>query len=136
MFSSPYVKDFDKWNNVKKKVDEENNSSIFRVGEIRWVVLGVNIGSEIDGKGDSFNRPCLIVDSFSDKLVLVFPMSTKLKKTAGYVEITLPDGRQVSVCIHQAKTISPKRILKRITSISTDKLQGLKNKYKEFYHLN
>jgi mRNA interferase MazF len=97
--------------------------------------LGVNVGSEIDGKGKSFNRPCVIVDSFSDKLVLVFPMSTKLKNTAGYVEIKLEDGRKVSVCIHQAKTVSPKRVLKRITTIANDKVQDLKNAYKKFYHL-
>jgi len=137
MFSnSEYIKDFDGWNNLKKKVnDEKDHSSAFRVGEIRWAVLGVNIGSEIDGKGESFNRPCVIVDSFSDKLVLVFPMSTKNKTTAGYVQIVLQDGKTVSVCIHQAKTISPKRILKRITTISRDKVQELKDAYKNFYHL-
>ena len=135
MFSTSYVKDFDKWNEVKKKIDGENHSSVFRVGEIRWVILGVNVGSEIDGKGESFNRPCVIVDSFSDKLVLVFPMSTKLKNTAVYIDITLENGKKVSVCIHQAKTISPKRVLKRITTISTSKVQDLKNAYKEFYHL-
>ncbi len=135
MFLGKYVKNFDNWNLLKKKIDKEHKTPVCRPGDIRWVLLGVNIGSEIDGKGDSFNRPCIVVDIFSDKLILVFPMSTKLKKLAGYIPIELFDGKRVSVCIHQARVISPKRILKRITTISDNKLKILKENYKEFYHL-
>lgn len=131
---SIYVKNFHDWFKLKPKIDEEKSKAIFRPGEIRWVVLGVNVGSEIDGKGDSFNRPCVVVDSFSDKLVLIFPMSTKIKDVPGYINMNI-DGKSISVCIHQARTVSPKRILKRITTISEDKLKSLKEEYKKFYRL-
>lgn len=130
-----YIKSFDKWNGVKKQLDNENSGVFCRAGEIRWVSIGVNVGSEMDGKGESFNRPCLIVDLFSDKLVLVFPMTTSVKKSSGYVPLELRDGKIVSVCIHQARTISPKRIFKRIQVISKFKLQEMKNYYKKFYRL-
>lgn len=130
-----YFKNFDSWISVKKKIDSEESGSFCRSGEVRWAVLGVNIGSEIDGKGGSYNRPCVVVDVFSDKLVLVFPMSTKVKESAGYVPFTLVDGRVVSVCVHQARVLSPKRILKRIQVIFPDKLRDLKNSYKKFYRL-
>ena len=89
----------------------------------------------MDGKGESFNRPCLIADVFSDRLALVFPMTTSTKKAPGYVPFTLADGRKVSVCIHQARTISPKRILKRIQVVSSNKLKEMKSHYKKFYRL-
>ncbi len=130
-----YIKSFDKWNGVKKQLDNENSGVFCRAGEIRWVSIGVNIGSEMDGKGESFNRPCLIVDIFSDKLALVFPMTTSVKKSAGYVPIKLKDGQMVSVCIHQARVISPKRILQRIQVLSPSKLQEMKDYYKKFYRL-
>jgi mRNA interferase MazF len=130
-----YVKSFDKWNTVKKRIDKEEDTSFCRAGEIRWASVGVNVGSEMDGKGDSFNRPCLVVDIFSDKLALVFPMTTSTKKSAGYVPFTLADGRNVSICVHQARTISPKRILKRIQVVSKSKLREIKSSYKKFYRL-
>ena len=140
---SEYIKRFDEWNDVKKHVDTkpvpvhdtDDSEVTFRPGDIRWVVLGVNVGSEIDGKGDSFNRPCIIVDCFANHLALVFPMTTKVKPVPGYVPIALDDGTVGAVCVLQAKTISSKRILKRISTISPDKLTALKNVYKKFYRL-
>jgi len=51
-----YHKDFDGWHPVKKRIESEERSIFIRAGEIRWVSFGVNIGSEIDGKGVSFTR--------------------------------------------------------------------------------
>ena len=130
-----YIKSFDKWNELKKRINGDKDVSFCRAGEIRWVSVGVNIGSEMDGKGESFNRPCLIADMFSDKLALIFPMTTNTKKSAGYIPFILSDGKNVSICIHQAKTISPKRILKRIQVISDSKLKEIKSHYKKFYRL-
>ena len=130
-----YIKRFDKWSEVKKHLDKAECKEFCRAGEIRWVSLGVNIGSEMDGKGDTFNRPCLVADVFSNKLALVFPMTTSIKKSPGYVPFTLADGKIVSVCIHQARTVSPRRILKRIQAVSRPKLQVIKDQYKKFYRL-
>ncbi len=130
-----YIKCFDKWNSVKKHLNNDDSGIFCRAGEIRWVSIGVNIGSEMDGKGESFNRPCLIADMFSDKLALVFPMTTSVKKAPGYIPFCLADGRNVSVCIHQARTISPKRIFARIQNVSDSKLTELKAHYKKFYRL-
>jgi hypothetical protein len=57
-----HQKDFDGWNNVKKKVDTHNTSSLyFKEREIWWASTGVNIGSESDGKNELFERPVLIL---------------------------------------------------------------------------
>ena len=56
-----YIKEFDKWNRVKKRANDSTTSVFIRAGEIRWISFGVNVGSEIDGKGESFTRPGLIV---------------------------------------------------------------------------
>jgi tetrahydromethanopterin S-methyltransferase subunit G len=44
-----YFKDFDKWNLVKKRINEEERKVNIRQGEIRWIAFGVNVGS---GKGE------------------------------------------------------------------------------------
>lgn len=133
--NSMYIKSFDKWNIVKKRIDKEEKTAFCRAGEIRWASVGVNVGSEMDGKGESFNRPCLIADVFSDRLALVFPMTTSTKKSVGYIPFILSDGRKVSICVHQARTISPKRIMKRVQIVSASKLKEIKSEYKKFYRL-
>jgi hypothetical protein len=40
-----YFKDFDRWNNIKKAINAETYITKIRAGEIRWIALGVNIGS-------------------------------------------------------------------------------------------
>jgi mRNA interferase MazF len=86
----PYVKDFDAWAVVKKKVHAiqgtvEEQEVVLRAGEVRWAHIGVNIGSEIDGKGDAFTRPVLVMHVVGHTVALVVPLTSKIKKNAGYV---------------------------------------------------
>jgi mRNA interferase MazF len=128
-----YRKDFDKWNNVKKRLDKKPLKSVRR-GEIRWVVLGTNVGSESDGKGDSFTRPVLVIKVVSHRFVLIVPMFTK----PSYINknISLYWRQESSyLAINQIKIISTKRILDRKGRISERKLKNIKNKIREFYDL-
>ena len=75
-----YWKDFDSWNKTKKRIDSELLPKQFiRAGELRWAALGVNVGSEIDGKGESFTRPALVVHATGHHLAMVVPLSTRVK---------------------------------------------------------
>jgi hypothetical protein len=51
--SVPYTammqKDFDKWNETKKKIHDRINTPFFNEREVWWCVLGRNIGVEQDG---------------------------------------------------------------------------------------
>jgi len=122
-----YVKDFDAWNTIKKRIQDDTRTVNIREGEIRWVTFGVNVGSEIDGKGASFARPALIVHVIGSNLALVIPMSTKVKDVTGYVPIQWK-GKTVSLCVHQMKVISQKRILSRMGKIPANTL----SLYKQF----
>jgi len=105
-----YFKDFENWNLVKKRIEDEERKVNIRAGEIRWVAFGVNIGSEIDGKGVSFTRPALVLHVIGSHLALVIPMSTKVKEIAGYVPFEWK-GKITALCIHQMRIISQKRVL-------------------------
>lgn len=127
-----YLKDFDKWNSVKKRLDKEDRGVYIRAGEIRWVSFGVNIGSELDGKGESFTRPALILHVIGSHLALVVPMSTQVKDVAGYFPFDWK-GTTTALCIHQMRIISQKRILSRKGRISQSKLRGIKEIVSKFY---
>ncbi len=55
-------KDFDRWNNQKKVIQQLNNQGIlFSEREVWWCALGENIGDEENGKNELFERPVLII---------------------------------------------------------------------------
>jgi len=127
-----YIKAFDKWNNVKKRIQDEERKVHIRSGEIRWCTIGVNIGSEMDGKGESFSRPVLIIHTIGSKLALVIPLTSKLKSVAGYIPFTF-QNKEHSLCVHQLKVISTKRLLKRKGRITRNRLEQVKKVIQEFY---
>ncbi len=129
-----YIKDFENWNFVKQRIDKEERDINIRAGEIRWIMFGVNVGSEIDGKGSSFTRPGLIISISGSNIALVVPMSTKIKDVAGYISFEWK-GEITSLCIHQIRVISQKRILRRMGRISENKLQLFKEEIKKFFNL-
>ncbi len=137
-----YIKDFDNWNLEKKNIDikgilEIDNISkdYIRKWEIRWCAIGVNIGSEIDGKGKEFLRPCLLLEESTPDIFLIIPMSTKIKKSFGYREIEF-NSQKVSLCIHQIKTISKKRIYGRLSKLSEGKIKEIRKYVVNYFNLN
>jgi mRNA interferase MazF len=129
-----YNKDFDAWNIVKKRIQEEERKVYIRAGEVRWAVIGVNVGSEIDGKGTSFTRPVLVLHVIGSYLALVVPLSTKKKETTGYISFEWK-GNTNSLCVHQIRIISQKRILARRGRVSEKRLIKIKKKIKDFFSL-
>ena len=129
-----YFKDFDKWNDVKKRLQAEERAVNIRRGEIRWVSFGVNLGSEIDGKGITFARPALIVHVIGSKLALIVPITTKVKDIPGYIPFEWKD-KVNALCIHQMRVVSQKRILDRMGKISSNRLKKCKGDIAHFYSI-
>ncbi|MEK7068951.1 MAG: type II toxin-antitoxin system PemK/MazF family toxin [Patescibacteria group bacterium] len=129
-----YIKEFDVWNKVKQRVNAEQRGIVIRKGEVRWASLGVNVGMEIDGKGESFLRPVLIVDCIGKGLALVVPITSSGKMLPGYLPFEWKEKTD-SLCIHHMKTISTKRILRREAKIPGNTLARIKEAIKLFYRL-
>ncbi len=128
-----YFKDFDTWNSLKKQLNEKETKTNIRAGEIRWISCGVNVGSEIDGKGVSFTRPALVVHVVGTILALVVPLSTKVKDVAGYFPFEF-QGRTISLCIHQIRIISQRRVLARKRKVSDKRLADVKSEIEKFFN--
>lgn len=58
-------KDFDSWNELKKSIHTEGGDKFYHARDIWWCSLGINIGTESDGKGDDYSRPILILKGFN-----------------------------------------------------------------------
>ncbi|MEK7459853.1 MAG: type II toxin-antitoxin system PemK/MazF family toxin [Patescibacteria group bacterium] len=112
-------KDFDKWNSEKKLVDKKtvNRDLFFYAREIWWCSAGLNIGVEADGKNENYERPFLIIKKFNADMVWVLPLTTQEKINKYYFKLNYEELKSW-VVLSQIKTISTKRLLRKVGSIS------------------
>lgn len=107
-------KDFDRWNEEKKKRD----SSAFLTGPfpkegVVWMcILGVNIGFEQNGAEKNFERPVLVVKKFNNQMYWVVPLSSKQKKYDFYFNFTDPNGLKAAAILAQMRLVSIKRFIR------------------------
>lgn len=74
-----YIKDFDGWHPLKKKIEKECRVPTIRQRDIWWCSIGVNIGVEQDGKNALYERPVLVVRKFNNRHFMGVPLTTQLK---------------------------------------------------------
>lgn len=120
------MKNFDEWNEIKKKIESSFRSSVyFRERQIWWGKLGLNVGVEQDGKGKDFARPFLIIKKFNKKCFLALPLSRKNKDNKYYYTFNL-NGDYVSALISQIRFMDRKRLMYKIGIINEDSFDEIK----------
>lgn len=110
-----YIKKFDEWNTRKKILNERvlPDSFFFLEREIWWTSIGVNIGREIDGKHDNFERPVLILKKFTEDTFMGLSISTQDSDRPTH---TMLHGNQKRfVSLEQIKYMSIQRLLRLIS---------------------
>lgn len=94
------------WNKIKIKLHSSAKPPDFHEGEIWWVHVGENVGSELNGKGSDFLRPVLIFKKFNKTFFFGIPLTSKNKIGPFYVSFrlnnktsvaSLSNGREFSV---------------------------------------
>ena len=113
--SEHYEKDFEKWNKRKQAVEESTYIPYVDAGEIWWGIFGINIGVEIDGKGDDFLRPLLVLTKYNPLGCLVVPLSSARKEDKDNVYVDNILERKATANLSQLRSISSKRLVEKIT---------------------
>lgn len=106
-------KDFDGWNEVKKRTDGEA-PRLYTVREIWWCRFGVNVGTEQDGRGDNFLRPALILRGFGSDACLVVPLTTSERNHPLRVSVGVVDGCVARANLSQLRVIDTRRLVEKI----------------------
>lgn len=123
-------KDFDGWNELQKNIDAEVPKDIFfKIREIWWCSLGINIGSEENGKNSLFERPVLIERIFNRDMVRIIPLTSRLKDDSFHVIITFWPYKNSAALSHM-RTISPKRLSRKIGRVNNEQFLIVKEKLK------
>ncbi len=107
------MKDFDTWNSAKKIINEGLNV-FYKIREIWWCRLGVNVGYEEDGKGKDLERPVLVIRGFSRHVCLIVPLTTSTKSNPYHFPVGIVDGKPAFAIISQIRLIDTKRFLGRL----------------------
>jgi len=128
------MKDFDSWNEIKKKIETEQDepNKFPKEGEVWMSSLGRNIGFEQNRSCDNFSRPVLIVKIFNNHMFWCIPLSTKQKPFDFYFNFTDPHNQKVSVILAQMKLVSVKRLKRKLYEFESRTLKEVKAKLKSF----
>ncbi len=120
-------KDFDNWNNIKKKLEEKIEKFFFKEGEVWWMSVGVNIGNESCGKGEIFRRPVLVLRKLSGNSFVGLPLSSKEKSGSWFVDISINNQKRC-VLLYQIRMFCTNRFESRMTTLDDADFKNVKEK--------
>ena len=115
------MKDFDKWNTEKKKIELKDSKKIKCHKRQIWLCkIWENIWSEVS-KSENFIRPVLILKVLKWGLVLILPLTTIYKETFNkeLLEIKTKNcwlNKKSYLMLNQIKVISKKRLIRNLSS--------------------
>lgn len=110
------------WDWTGKKINHNFTNAplvYFYEREIWWAALGKNIGIEVDGKHENFERPVLILKVFSLDLCLILPCTTQ-EKNVPYLYYFYFNNKKMAVNFSQVRTISSKRLLRKVGRLDVE----------------
>lgn len=128
------MKNFEEWVNRKINIEKRNSAFHFDEREIWWCAIGENIGEEICGKNNNFERPVLIFKKHSKETSFVLPLTSTIREGKNFFNIELKD-KDRCVLLHQGRFISKKRLLRRMETVSENKFNLIKSRFDNLYKI-
>ena len=119
-------KDFFGWAGIKQKVHERKQPPYFAEGQIWWCSLGLNVGTEQDGKGEDFVRPVVVLTKFNEHSCVVVPLTGRERRGRYYLSLGTVTGRPSSAILSQLRLIDSRRLANKIGWISKEEHAAMK----------
>ena len=111
-------KNFDAWHQRKTAIERDGRPRVFfHEREVWWCSIGLNVGFEQDGRGESFSRPVLVFKKFNKEVFWALPLSTKVKTGKFYAPVDLRDGVARVAIVSQVRLMDAKRLLEKAGSV-------------------
>lgn len=123
-------KDFDKWNEHKKRINETDADLYFYERDIWWCSLGVNVGFEQDGKNEHFTRPILILKKFSKDVFIGIPLSTSKKEGRYYFKFKF-NNQESNALLSQIRLFDTKRLVDKLGKLPKSVFKEIRQRAKD-----
>ncbi len=130
MYHSLFPNKFDRWNDLKQKIDAKEKGILFNERDILFISLGQNIGFEQYGKGEEYLRPVVVLKKFSRNLFFGVPLSSQIKEGYFFHKVSFRNKIN-SALLLQARTFDAKRIKYRLATLSSKEFEKLVKKFKK-----
>ena len=134
-------KEFDVWNLQKKNLGSSGKKIFAHPREVWWCALGVNVGAEVDGKNENFERPVLVVRVYNTETMLVLPITGKEKLDEFHHKIQIQAKnyqtgdeytRSVWIKLTQARVISNSRLLRKVDVVGQNEFSGVVEAFRKY----
>ena len=114
---SDYIEKIKNWCQLKVNLHTLNRKRYqnFSERDILWCSVGLNVGYEISGKGESFARPVLVYKKINHELFFGLPLTKTSKKREGWYFYNKQQGY---IVFEQMRVFSTRRIQSRYKKIS------------------
>ena len=129
-------KRFPEWLKVKATLDEVGRLTGFSEGQVWWVAIGENVGVEINGKNEHFNRPVLIYKKLSEFGFLGIPLTSQKRGGSWYVPFEFR-GKTSYAALSQIRVLSVFRLQQApIGKVSPIDLERICRGFDNLYHFD
>ncbi|HEY4526532.1 MAG TPA: type II toxin-antitoxin system PemK/MazF family toxin [Candidatus Paceibacterota bacterium] len=118
-------KDFDGWNERKKKRHRQGDRPFYHAREIWWCSVGVNIGNELDGTGERHDRPVLVLRPFNAETFFGVSLIGHERTGDYYASVGAVDGREAVANLSQVRLLDTKRLIRKITTLDEPTFKAL-----------
>ncbi|MEK9185129.1 MAG: type II toxin-antitoxin system PemK/MazF family toxin [Patescibacteria group bacterium] len=125
------LKIFVSWTKLKVKIHLSEREVYPKVREIWWTSIGQNIGVEINGKNENFERPVLILKVYNNDFILVVSISSTKKEGKYYYIFKNIESKDNVVVLSQLKSISSKRLIRKVGEVTNVDFMNIKNKIRK-----
>lgn len=123
------IKDFTEWHALKSEIQHRNPPS-FKEREIWWCHLGMNLGTETDGKDKIYLRPVLVLRKLNRRSLIAVPLTTQLKERPYYFHFHFR-GRMQCAMLPQLRKIDSLRLLNKMGEIRPEPFSALRSAARE-----
>ncbi|MEK7117354.1 MAG: type II toxin-antitoxin system PemK/MazF family toxin [Patescibacteria group bacterium] len=126
------LKIFVSWTKLKVKIHLSERKVYPKVREIWWVSIGQNIGVEINGKNENFERPVLVIKVFNNLSVLVAPISSAVKEDKYCIQFINENGEKNVINMSQIRSMSTKRFIRKVGNLKIEDFEKVKGLFRIF----
>lgn len=134
-------KEFDAWNSQKKNLGDSGKKAYAHPREVWWCALGVNVGAEVDGKNENFERPVLVMRVYNKETMLVLPITSKEKLDNFHHKIQIQAknnktgeeyAKSVWIKLTQARVISNSRLLRKVDVVHQEEFDKVVEAFRKY----
>lgn len=129
------MKDFNDWNKKKIKIDGLTNIQHPKEKEIWWCRVGVNIGSEVYGKGREYTRPVLVINAEGSAGFIGIPLTSNVKSRKYSCIVKTNDGVLHTALVYQVRNFDKRRLKEKIYELSNEEYQNIKKYFSSLWKI-